>query len=339
MELLKQLSKYQYYIGDKVPPIQRLPSGILAFDIVTGGGIPIGRFTEFYGDKSTGKSTTSLRFINQFLQHDERKAIYLDFENTYDAAWAKYFIQDLERVIVVQPDYGELGVDLFVELHKHADEIGFIVLDSLAMIIPTKEVEEDAFSQHVATQARLVSSMLRRALPLVSKNNQNKTPITVILLNQVRMKIGGYGQPNQVTKPCGKLQDAVVSMDIRFYTKEYKVVSNVPMSVTHQINVEKNKVGGHPKRTAQFTICLVPSNGLKIGDCDDNDLYLAMMKKLQLIKREGNKWIYQDKTFKNLLEVEEQLLRNPEIKQQLYHVILNAITTDLGLLAGFDEDT
>jgi hypothetical protein len=83
----------------------------------------------------------------------------------------------------------------------------------------------------------------------------------------------------------------------------------------------------------------VPSNGLKIGDCDDNDLYLAMMKKLQLIKREGNKWIYQGNTFKNLLDVEEQLLRNPEIKQQLYQSILNAATTDLGLLAGMDEDT
>jgi recombination protein RecA len=332
------LSKYQYYVGDKVPPIQRLPSGILAFDIVTGGGIPIGRFTEFYGDKSTGKSTTSLRFINQFLQRDDRKAVYLDFENTYDAAWAKCFIQDLDRVIVVQPDYGELGVDLFIELHKHADEIGFIILDSLAMIIPTKEVDDDALAQHVATQARLVSSMLRRALPCISKNNQNKTPITVILLNQIRMKIGGYGQPNQVTKPCGKMQDAVVSMDIRFYSKEYKVVSNVPVSVTHQINVEKNKVGGHPKRTAQFKICLVPSNGLKIGDCEDNDLYLAMMKKLHLIQRDGNKWVYNGNIFKNLIEVEEQLLHNPEIKQQLYHLILDKVTTDLSLLVGDDED-
>ena len=210
MSLDKILSKYQYYVAHEVPPIERLRSGVLAFDIVTGGGIPIGRFVEFHGDKSTGKSTMALKFINSFLTHDKRHAIYVDFENTFDSTWCKNFISDTKRLIVVQPDYGELGVDMLVELYKRADEVGFVVIDSLATIIPTKEADSDAFSQHIALQARLVSSMFRRLLPLVAQNNKNKKPITAILINQIRMKIDGFGYANQIVKPAGKMQDAII---------------------------------------------------------------------------------------------------------------------------------
>jgi len=338
MGLDKILTKYQYFVAHQVPSIERLRSGILAFDIVTGGGIPIGRFIEFHGDKSTGKSTMALKIANQFLQMDNRKAVYIDFENTFDPKWSSHFISDMERMIVVQPDYGELGVDLFIELHKNADEVGFIIIDSLATIVPTKEAENDAFSSHIAPQARLISSMFRRVLPLVSQNNRSKKPITVILINQIRNRIDGYGRPG-IVKPGGKMQDAIVSMDIRFYIKDYKVVNSIPVIAVYQVQVEKNKVGGHPKRAAQFELCITPYKNLKIGDCDDLRLYISFMRKLNLLIREGNKWKLNENVFKNQDEVITFLQNSSEVKEKLANEIIEMSNKDLSFLLEDSDDS
>jgi len=338
MSLEKILSKYQYYVAHEVPPVKRLRSGILAFDIVTGGGIPIGRFVEFHGDKSTGKSTLALKITNNFLETDSRKAVYIDFENTFDPKWSSYFVKDTNRLLVTHPEYGELGVDLLVELFKNPDEVGFIIVDSLATIIPTKEADSDAMSMQVASQARLVSSMFRKLLPFVAKNNKSGKHITTILINQIRMKIDGYGRPNQIVKPAGKMQDAIVSMDIRFYAKDYKIINGVPVMLTYQINVEKNKVGGHPKRSAQFDICLVPHNGFNIGDCDDINTYIQFMKKLNIMKKEGNKWQIAEKEFKNLAEVTQYLKANPKAKDKIAQYIIELLDENISSLLAGEED-
>lgn len=332
MALEKILQKYRFYTGYTVPPIKRLKSGILAFDIVTGGGIPIGRFTGFHGDKSTGKSTMALRFINNFLKQDKRKAGYIDFENTYDPLWASKYISDLDRLYVYQPEYGELGIDFIIEICKYPEEIGLLVIDSIATIIPTKEADSDAFTQHVGIHPRLVNSMFRKLLPIISRNNQNNTNVTVILINQIRMKIDGFGMPNQITKPGGKMQEAIMSMDIRFYNKEYIKVQDIPIKSVMQVNVEKNKVGGHPKRTAQFNMYLVNYNGYSIGDIEDEETFLTYMKKLEVLKRTGNKWQLSDKEFKNLTEVSAFLKTNKEAKLKIADYIIDLIAEDTSIL-------
>ena len=41
--------------------VPRLETGSLSLDIAFGGGVPVGRTTIFYGDKSSGKTTTAYR--------------------------------------------------------------------------------------------------------------------------------------------------------------------------------------------------------------------------------------------------------------------------------------
>ena len=47
----------------KKRPIGRIRSGIISLDYALGGGLPAGKITSFYGEKSGGKSTTALRFV------------------------------------------------------------------------------------------------------------------------------------------------------------------------------------------------------------------------------------------------------------------------------------
>jgi len=322
------LKKYDYYMGDRVPPTERLRSGVFVFDLVTGGGIPLGRFTEFFGDKSTGKSTMALRLIQRYLDKFKNKeALFVDFEQTFDSEWASNFIskENMKRLYVIQPDYAELGIDLLVAACKEP-ALGFVVIDSLAMMITTKEADSDAFSSLPGILARTVNSMFRKLLPIVSVAKKEGRPLTFLLLNQIRLKLGatqGFGTP--VSKPAGKMQDALISLDIRFYTKEYKKISDVPVKVVHTFTVEKNKVGGHPKRTGQFTMVLVNHDGFSVGDIDEAHVLLLYARKTNLIKKDGRKWNFLGKTFATLAEI-EQVLYNPKVSDKVAEKIIQIAT-------------
>jgi recombination protein RecA len=331
MSLEKLLKKYVFYTATEIPQVERLRSGIFVFDLITGGGIPLGRFTEFHGDKSTGKSTMSLRLANKYLKmFPDKLALYIDFELSYDPKWASYFVEDLKRLYVLQPDYGELGIDFIVNACKEP-EVGFVIIDSIAAIVPTAEADSDMFTQFIGLQARIVNSMFRKLLPVISQAKRDGRFLTFILINQIRTKIDRVGYGNQITKPAGKMQDAVVSMDIRFYTKEYKKVGDIPVKIVHQVNVEKNKVGGNPKRTGQFEMYLTDYEGYKTGEVDNVGVIITIAKKVGLLIREGNKWKMQKREFKNLIEV-KSFIREPKIREELSDYLLEKVIKEPQLL-------
>lgn len=59
-ELQKKFGKGSVnYLGNsKIEPMERIPTGSVALDEITGGGYPVGRMIEFFGQESCGKSTT-----------------------------------------------------------------------------------------------------------------------------------------------------------------------------------------------------------------------------------------------------------------------------------------
>lgn len=335
MALKDILKKYDYYVCSSVPPVKRLRSGVFSFDLVTGGGIPLGRFTEFHGDKSTGKSSFALRLTGKFLdQFQESVALYVDFEQSFEPTWARNFIKDLDRVYVVQPSYGEEGVDLIIQASREP-EVGFVVVDSLATIVPSKEADSDSFSANVASQARIVSSMLRRLLPVVSQAKKQGRELTFLLINQIRVKFDAHSFGSAVTKPAGKMQDAVVSMDIRWYAKEYHKQGDIPVKVTYTFNVEKNKVGGHPKRAGEFVQYLIPINGFSAGDVEDERIIIKYARLSNLLVKDGAQWHFLGHRFKSLQEIEMFIRQN---RQEIYDKVLLACLENYNLFTGGDNE-
>jgi recombination protein RecA len=281
----------------------------------------------------------AMRLIDSYLtRFKDKEALFVDFEQTFDSKWASNFItkQNLERLYVTQPDYGELGIDVLVEACKEPT-LGFVVIDSLAMIITTKEADSDASSSLPGILARTVNSMFRRLLPIVSQAKRQGRPLTFLLLNQIRLKLGastGFGTP--VSKPAGKMQDAIISLDVRFYTKEYKKKGELPVSVVHTFTVEKNKVGGQPKRSGQFTVTLVPHDGLEIGDVDEVNTILAYARKVGLIQRDGKGWDFLKKKFKTLAEIQD-LLRDREVARKVGFKIVTMVSEHPEILLKGEE--
>lgn len=311
--------------GDAVPPISKLPTGVFVFDMLTGGGLPMGKIIEFHGDKSTGKSTMALKSIGNYLRlYPDMLAIYVDFENTYNVEWAGHFIDDLDRLYSFTPDIGEAGVDLIIK-SMDSEDVGLIVIDSLAMMVASPELSNDTFQNFVGLQARLINKLLRKvnATAIGAFNSSNRL-VTVILLNQIRYKVDGARsfQP-MICKPGGKMQDAAVSLDVRFYTKDYIKENDIPVKVVHNFIVEKNKVGT-PKCTGEYRMHLINNGIYKIGDIDDLETVVKYAKKCGILVREGTKWhLGTNKTFSVLADVVAYLTEDTSANQKVKSAVID----------------
>ena len=67
--------------------VEYLPTNVLPIDLLLQGGIPRGRFVEFYGDYSTLKSYVGLKAIAT-TQASGGVCALIDTEHSYDPSWA-----------------------------------------------------------------------------------------------------------------------------------------------------------------------------------------------------------------------------------------------------------
>lgn len=301
---------------------KRLRSGVFAFDFLTKGGVPIGKFTMFWGDKSTGKSSLALRLMGNFLREEERKALYLDFENTFDVEWCAKMVGDeglLDRVLVGKPATLEEGIEILQSYLK--EDVGFVVVDSLASIVSLTELEADADQMYVGKHPRDVNLFLRRFFPIVHKQEREGHPVTVILINQVRM--GNVGKFLwQEVKPGGRFQDALVSLDVKFQTnlkadKDWKYARVGEFRFV----IEKNKTGGVVKAPGLYWMVLVDDEANKAGVVLDGKLVLGFLKVLGILQGESGRYVIEgfgdEEVFKTQNELIERINKDVEFKAKL----------------------
>ena len=114
-----------------------------------------------------------------------------------DPTWAKKLGVDLETLLVSQPGSGEEAMNITEMLIK-SNAVDIIVIDSVAALVPQKELDGEMGDSHVGLQARLMSQAMRKLTGAISKS---KT--CVIFINQIREKIGVmFGSPE--TTPGGR---------------------------------------------------------------------------------------------------------------------------------------
>jgi len=170
-----------------------ISTGIISLDIATGiGGLPRGRIVEIYGPESSGKTTIALSTIAQ-VQKNGGVAAFIDAEHALDPIYAKKLGVNLEDLYISQPDSGEQALEI-VETLARTGQIDLIVIDSVAALVPRAEIEGNMGDSQIGLQARLMSQALRKITGIISKTNT-----CMIFINQIRMKIGSYGNPETTT--------------------------------------------------------------------------------------------------------------------------------------------
>lgn len=295
---------------DKMKSINKIPSNVFIFDLLTKGGIPEGKFTLFWGNKSAGKTSFALRMIDQYLKlNPNKRACFVDFENALDKKWAEILIDDHDRVDIAEPAYAEEGID-FLQEYITDEDTGLFVIDSLASMIPVAEADSAADKVYMGILARTVSTLLRRILPPIVTRARDDNPATVILINQIRSNISTtqtYGSPYKL--PGGLYQEHVASLIVRFYQEKiHKNSKEIPYRIDYNFVVEKNKCGGIPKVAGKFGVACLPYNGHKVGDIIEDNVIADLMKSLKLLtKTKKDTYMVLDEEFKTQTEVMERL--------------------------------
>jgi len=312
------------YANEIVSNIGRIPSGVFAFDVLTGGGIPINKISIFEGNKASGKTTMSYKIIANFLEmYPDKQVLYADFEHSFDKEWISVFINEsaLNRVLVITPTYAEEGIDIIQNILTDENfNIGFLFIDSVAAMIPIADGESSAMDNFVGLFAKTYNKLLRKILISITAYSKVNKTLTTLLINQLRVKIGAAAFTPTSVKAGGVFQEFVNHLDVRFFYIEDIVRNSIPIKRKHQLRIEKAKLkNAYEHSKGEFSIVKVPHDNLKIGQSDDANTILVYAKKYNVITRNGNKWVIFGEEFKNQGEILLKMANSPDFYKMLYN--------------------
>ena len=95
----------------------RIPTGDLGLDISIGGGIPIGKYTQFAGEPSVTKTTQALHIIKN-AQKLGLVCALLDVEGTTTRDYLEQIGVDVDNLIYTAPEGLEEATQMMIEDRK-----------------------------------------------------------------------------------------------------------------------------------------------------------------------------------------------------------------------------
>ena len=186
--------------------LPRITTGILAFDMMLGGGWPVNQWSEIVGDESSGKTAIAYKTIaaNQ-AKNPKWSALWIAAEE-YVPEYAAAIGVDLDRLWVVETNVMENAYDLVIRaLDNRA--VDCVVLDSLPALVPETEYEKSMDEFTVGLGARLTGKFFRKSSKAQRRSLiEEERGCTGLIINQWRDKIGVmWGDPR--TPPGGKAKN------------------------------------------------------------------------------------------------------------------------------------
>ena len=249
--------------------IQVVPTGALSLDIALGlGGVPRGRIIEIFGAESSGKTTIALHMVAE-VQKLGGVAGFIDAEHALDPVYAKNLGVNIDELYISQPDDGEQALEI-TETMVRSSAVDIIIVDSVAALVPKAEIDGTMGDNHLGLHARLMSQALRKLTAITAKSN-----CIVIFINQLREKIGAYGNPETTTG--GRALKFYSSVRIEVKKGEPIKSGTELIGSVAKTKVVKNKISP-PFKTADFDI--VYGKGIsREGDVLDLGVELSFVKK------------------------------------------------------------
>lgn len=251
-----QMLQSKYGIGSigllgKMPTAKviAVSTGIPDLDLAIGvSGMPLGRIVEVFGGEASGKTTTCLAIIAS-AQRLKHKCAFIDAENAMDPDRAKVLGVDLDTLLFTQPESAEQALDIAYDIAE-SGEYSFIVIDSVSALVPAVELEAEMDKNTIGLQARLLSKACRKFTSVLQKNK-----CTLIFINQLREKIGGYSPNGNTPTTTSGGRALKFFSSIRMEVKKGDVIGTYEEQQGHTVKLKivKNKVSA-PFKKAEYDI-------------------------------------------------------------------------------------
>lgn len=299
--------------------VETVSSGSLALDNVLGGGWALGRIHECFGNESSGKSTCALHLCAS-VQKTQKKAVgYVDVEQALDLDYARKLGVDIsnDNWILSQPNSAEEAMEIIREMLM-CPEIGLVVLDSVAGLVPQATLQGESGDAKVALVARLLSAQLSILKNVCKKNNN-----ILFCINQLRDKVGGgfgFGGATTMT-PGGKALKFYSTQRVEFARIGTDKDGDIAVANKTKIKVVKNKIA------PPFRNCEVM---LRFGigfDTIQEAVELAV--KLGICQKRGS-WFYYGDDYKlgqGMDSVRESLIEDQELFNEICETVKKELCT------------
>ncbi len=303
-ELNKTYGKGATISGNEIVDTERITTGSLGLDIQTGGGWGKGRIVEITAPFSVGKSTLCIHTMVE-CQRRGGRVVYIDTEHSADREYMEHLGLDINKLIMSQPDYGEMALDIAEKLIS-TGKVDVCVIDSVAALVPKSEIEGEMESSSIGVQARLMSKAMRKLTGVV-----NKTNTVLIFTNQIREKIGVIYGSNE-TSPGGNALKFFASMRIDMRKGE-------PIKASKGEEVFGNKVKCKTVKNKLASPFKVNTFDIMYGEgIDKNSEIIEWGVASKVITLAGSYYSYGDvKLGQGAANVKVVLSDNPELANEL----------------------
>lgn len=245
----------------------------------------------------------------------------IDVEGAYDHKWATALGLKSYGAVFARPGSAEEAIDIVDHLVR-TGAVDLVIIDSIAALTPSKEIEASMEDWQQGLQARLVNKFCRKiqSTTLEVTREYGRAP-THLWINQVREKIGVTFGSNEVL-PGGRGQGFVTSVEVKLWASDYtkdKLAGldyETARSVMINFKVEKNKTAP-PKRTGSYLM------SLDNGAIDDAKLITDFAEGYGVLSKGEKDWESLGAKFKTKREAVANLLK-PENIEQIKNLMLEA---------------
>jgi len=225
-----------------------IPTGIPALDAALAGGIPMSRITEIFSKENVGKSTFVIQ-LNRMANEMGIYVVWFDVEGTNNREHLEEMGVDMSKTIMYQPksdDLEEMAIESMAEqmekvmlkFHEAGHSV-VIVVDSVGQSMGKSTVKGDYDLKQPGIQAKAWSQALYKLQPLATKTNS-----ALLLINQVRDKIGGMPGPfaDTVETPGGHVLRHATTFRIRLDKLASKTLAGEDFGHMTQFRLVKSKL-------------------------------------------------------------------------------------------------
>lgn len=323
--------------GLKLVECDRLSTGLFPLDLSMGGGFPVGKISEIFGPESSGKTNICLKTIATYQKHNPNmNVVFIDCENSLDPNWANTLGVDTDAMYIIRPTHAEAAVDM-AEGALNSDDVGLVVLDSIASMVTTAEIDKSAEGHVMGGNSIVVGKLIKKAIVAQTHAAVQGNYPTFLCVNQIRHKIGVmFGDPE--TTPGGNAPRFHAAMRVRCYGKN--IMDNAiskTMPVWKQTNtvLKKWKVPV-VSVNSEFKMATLPVHDVPVGESDDWSTVMAYAKNFAIVhKAEKGGWMLGDEPYKTLTEIKQYFMDNPD---DYYHFKKHLINLAVKEATGVPEE-